>query len=227
MAIAVNFLKPKSLLTPTSGAGEKCGLVPPGLRDRPERAVVGERERPVWRRDADLGQRGVGGEHWRGVGGRGLPRRGVARRPPTLVGMADARGHLRAARRGRGHRAHALVDHCVAVASHGTPLPGRSTTAWGLFGGSTCPVFRTRLSAPGALADGAAVEALADEARPCLERTTARRVCRAPTLERAVEQAHRLEILCRQYVLARAGRAQAPDGRRVGGVLRRALCSEV
>ena len=28
-------------------------------------------------------------------------------------------------------------------------------------------------------------------------------ICRAPTLKRAVNQAHRLEIMCRQYVLAR------------------------
>ena len=27
--------------------------------------------------------------------------------------------------------------------------------------------------------------------------------CQAPTLKRAVNQAHRLEIMCRQYVLAR------------------------
>ena len=95
---------------------------------------------------------------------------------------------------------HTHSDHCVAVASHGTPLPGFHYLV-GLFGGVDVPCVPYATFGTRALADGAAA-ALADRTACLLENHGM--ICRAPTLERAVEQAHRLEILCRQYVLARA-----------------------
>ena len=95
---------------------------------------------------------------------------------------------------------HTHSDHCVAVASHGTPLPGFHYLV-GLFGGVDVPCVPYATFGTGTLADGAAA-ALADRTACLLENHGM--ICRAPTLEEAVEHAHRLEILCRQYVLARA-----------------------
>ena len=94
---------------------------------------------------------------------------------------------------------HTHSDHCVAVASHGAPLPGFHYLV-GLFGGVDVPCVPYSTFGTQALADGTA-EALTDRTACLLENHGM--VCRAPTLEGAVEQAHRLEILCRQYLLAR------------------------
>ena len=94
---------------------------------------------------------------------------------------------------------HTHSDHCVAVASHGTPLPGFHYLV-GLFGGVDVPCVPYSTFGTRALADGAAA-ALADRTACLLENHGM--ICRAATLDGAVEQAHRLEILCRQYLLAR------------------------
>ena len=70
----------------------------------------------------------------------------------------------------------------------------------GLFGGVDVPCVAYSTFGTRALAKGAAA-ALADRTACLLENHGM--ICRAATLDGAVEQAHRLEILCRQYLLAR------------------------
>lgn len=94
---------------------------------------------------------------------------------------------------------HTHSDHCVAVASQGAPLPGFHYLV-GLFGGVDVPCVPYSTFGTRALAEGAAA-ALADRTACLLENHGM--ICRAATLDGAVEQAHRLEILCRQYLLAR------------------------
>ncbi|MCY3623315.1 MAG: class II aldolase/adducin family protein [Gammaproteobacteria bacterium] len=99
--------------------------------------------------------------------------------------------------------AHAVVhthsDYCVAVASHLTPLPGFHYLV-GVFGGDDVPCVPYSTFGTQRLADDAAA-ALCDRTA-CLLGNHGM-ICHGPTLKRAVNQAHRLEIMCRQYVLAR------------------------
>ena len=94
---------------------------------------------------------------------------------------------------------HTHSDYCVAVASHSQPLPGFHYLV-GLFGGNDVPCVPYSTFGTQALADDAA-DALTDRTACLLGQHGM--ICRAPNLPRAVEQAHRLEIMCRQYVLAR------------------------
>lgn len=94
---------------------------------------------------------------------------------------------------------HTHSDYCVAVASHSQPLPGFHYLV-GLFGGNDVPCVPYSTFGTQALADDAA-DALSDRTACLLGQHGM--ICRAPNLQRAVEQAHRLEIMCRQYVLAR------------------------
>jgi len=94
---------------------------------------------------------------------------------------------------------HTHSDYCVAVACHGQPLPGFHYLV-GVFGGDDvpCAPYHTYGS-----------EALAESAAAALEHRTAcllanhGMICRGRSLRSAVGLAHRLEIMCRQYVLAR------------------------
>ena len=94
---------------------------------------------------------------------------------------------------------HTHSDACVAVACHGRPLPGFHYLV-GLFGGDDVPCV------PYSTFGG---EELAREAAAALEDRTAcllashGMICRAGSLTAAVAIAQRLEILCRQYLLAR------------------------
>ena len=94
---------------------------------------------------------------------------------------------------------HTHSDYCVAVASHLRPLPGFHYLV-GVFGGNDVPCVPYSTFGTQALADDAA-EALTDRTACLLGQHGM--ICRAPNLTRAVKQAHRLEIMCRQYVLAR------------------------
>jgi L-fuculose-phosphate aldolase len=94
---------------------------------------------------------------------------------------------------------HTHSDYCVAVSCHNQPLPGFHYLV-GLFGGSDVPCV------PYATFGG---ETLARDAALALRERTAcllgnhGMICRARSLNAAVNLAHRLEIMCRQYVLAR------------------------
>ena len=94
---------------------------------------------------------------------------------------------------------HTHSDYCVAVASHVTRLPGFHYLV-GVFGGDDVPCVPYSTFGRQKLADDAS-EALADRTA-CLLGNHGM-IARAPNLRRAVNQAHRLEIMCRQYVLAR------------------------
>ena len=94
---------------------------------------------------------------------------------------------------------HTHSDYCVAVASHGVPLPGFHYLV-GVFGGGDVPCVPYSTFGRQKLADDAA-EALA-ERTACLLGNHGM-IARGPNLRRAVNQAQRLEIMCRQYVLAR------------------------
>ncbi len=94
---------------------------------------------------------------------------------------------------------HTHSDYCVAVASHVTRLPGFHYLV-GVFGGDDVPCVPYSTFGRQKLADDAS-EALADRTA-CLLGNHGM-IARAPNLQRAVNQAQRLEIMCRQYVLAR------------------------
>ena len=94
---------------------------------------------------------------------------------------------------------HTHSDYCVAVASHGKALPGFHYLV-GVFGGNDVPCVPYSTFGTQALADDAAA-ALTDRTA-CLLANHGM-ICRAPDLKRAVDQAQRLEIMCRQYMLAR------------------------
>lgn len=94
---------------------------------------------------------------------------------------------------------HTHSDHCVAVSCHSQPLPGFHYLI-GVFGGNDVPCVPYSTFGTQALADDAAA-ALTDRTA-CLLGNHGM-ICRAPTLKRAVDQAQRLEIMCRQYLLAR------------------------
>lgn len=94
---------------------------------------------------------------------------------------------------------HTHSDYCVAVASHVMPLPGFHYLV-GVFGGGDVPCVPYSTFGRQQLADDAS-EALTDRTA-CLLGNHGM-IARAPNLKRAVNQAQRLEIMCRQYVLAR------------------------
>ena len=94
---------------------------------------------------------------------------------------------------------HTHSDYCVAVASHVMPLPGFHYLV-GVFGGDDVPCVPYSTFGRQKLADDAA-DAVT-ERTACLLGNHGM-IARAPNLTRAVNQAHRLEIMCRQYVLAR------------------------
>ena len=95
---------------------------------------------------------------------------------------------------------HTHSDYCVAVASHGQPLPGFHYLV-GLFGGEDVPCVPYSTFGGQQLADSAAA-ALSDRTA-CLLGNHGM-ICRGSSLDHAVEQAQLIEIMCRQYVLARA-----------------------
>lgn len=94
---------------------------------------------------------------------------------------------------------HTHSDYCVAVSSHVKALPGFHYLV-GVFGGDDVPCVPYSTFGTQALANDAAA-ALKDRTA-CLLGNHGM-ICRGPTLKRAVKQAQRLEIMCRQYVLAR------------------------
>lgn len=94
---------------------------------------------------------------------------------------------------------HTHSDHCVAVASHLKPLPGFHYLV-GVFGGSDVPCVPYSTFGTRSLAEDAA-GALTDRTA-CLLGNHGM-ISRGPTLKQAVDLAQRLEIMCRQYVLAR------------------------
>lgn len=94
---------------------------------------------------------------------------------------------------------HTHSDYCVAVASHQIALPGFHYLV-GVFGGDDVPCVPYSTFGRQKLADDAA-DALA-ERTACLLGNHGM-VARGANLTRTVNQAHRLEIMCRQYVLAR------------------------
>ena len=94
---------------------------------------------------------------------------------------------------------HTHSDYCVAVASHVMPLPGFHYLV-GVFGGDDVPCVPYSTFGRQKLADDAS-EALADRTA-CLLGNHGM-IARGPNLQRAVNQAQRLEIMCRQYVLSR------------------------
>lgn len=94
---------------------------------------------------------------------------------------------------------HTHSDHCVAVACHGRALPGFHYLV-GTFGGDDVPCAPYSTFGTAALAKDAA-DALIDRTA-CLLGSHGM-ICRGADLEEAVATAHRLEIMCRQYLLAR------------------------
>ena len=94
---------------------------------------------------------------------------------------------------------HTHSDHCVAVASHSQPLPGFHYLV-GVFGGDDVPCVPYSTFGTQSLADDAA--AALDDRTACLLGNHGM-ICRGLTLKAAVNQAQRLEIMCRQYILAR------------------------
>ena len=93
---------------------------------------------------------------------------------------------------------HTHSDYCVALSCQGRDLPGFHYLV-GTFGGSDVPCTPYSTFGSQELADGAA-EALRKRTA-CLLGSHGM-ICRGRSLERAVSLAHRLEIMCRQYVLA-------------------------
>ncbi|HZZ87193.1 MAG TPA: class II aldolase/adducin family protein [Caulobacteraceae bacterium] len=94
---------------------------------------------------------------------------------------------------------HTHSDYCVAVASHNRALPGFHYLV-GVFGGDDVPCVPYATYGTVELGDSAAA-ALADRSA-CLLANHGM-ICRGRSLKSAVGLAHRLEIMCRQYVLAR------------------------
>ncbi|HEV2365289.1 MAG TPA: class II aldolase/adducin family protein [Caulobacteraceae bacterium] len=94
---------------------------------------------------------------------------------------------------------HTHSDYCVAVACHGA-LPGFHYLV-GSFGGNDVPCVPYSTFGSPKLAEDAA-DALTERSA-CLLGSHGM-ICRGPDLGAAVALAHRLEIMCRQYLLARA-----------------------
>jgi L-fuculose-phosphate aldolase len=94
---------------------------------------------------------------------------------------------------------HTHSDYCVAVACQNKPLPGFHYLI-GVFGGGDVPcVPYTTYGGPELAANAAAA---LRERTACLLANHGM-ICRARSLNSAVDLAHRLEIMCRQYVLTR------------------------
>lgn len=94
---------------------------------------------------------------------------------------------------------HTHSDHCVALSCHGRPLPGFHYLV-GVFGGTDVPCVPYSTFGTETLARDAA--AALDLRSACLLGSHGM-ISRGPDLRTAVELAHRLEIMCRQYLLAR------------------------
>lgn len=94
---------------------------------------------------------------------------------------------------------HTHSDYCVALASQLMPLPGFHYLV-GSFGGNDVPCVPYSTFG---------TQSLGDDAAKALETRTAcllgnhGMICRGKNLKSAVSLAHRLEIMCRQYVLTR------------------------
>lgn len=95
---------------------------------------------------------------------------------------------------------HTHSDYCVALASNNLPLPGFHYLV-GAFGGSDVPCVPYSTFGTEQLAADAA-SALTDRLA-CLLGNHGM-ICRGNDLNTAVAHAERLEILCRQYVLAKS-----------------------
>ena len=93
---------------------------------------------------------------------------------------------------------HTHSDYCVAVSCHEKALPGFHYLV-GSFGGSDVPCTPYTTFGGSELGDAAA-DALKDRSA-CLLGSHGM-ICRGGNLNSAVNLAHRLEIMCRQYVLA-------------------------
>jgi L-fuculose-phosphate aldolase len=94
---------------------------------------------------------------------------------------------------------HTHSDYCVALSCQNQPLPGFHYLV-GSFGGNDVPCVPYSTFGTEQLAEDAAA-ALTDRTA-CLLGNHGM-ICRARNLKSAVDLAHRLEIMCRQYVLAR------------------------
>jgi L-fuculose-phosphate aldolase len=94
---------------------------------------------------------------------------------------------------------HTHSDYCVALASHLLPLPGFHYLV-GSFGGNDVPCVPYSTFGTQSLGDDAA-EALTDRTA-CLLGNHGM-IARGRNIKATVGLAHRLEIMCRQYVLAR------------------------
>jgi L-fuculose-phosphate aldolase len=94
---------------------------------------------------------------------------------------------------------HTHSDYCVAVACHNRPLPGFHYLV-GSFGGDDVPCTPYYTFGSEALAESAA-EALTHRTAALLGNHGM--ICRGRSLRSAVALAHRLEIMCRQYLLSR------------------------
>jgi L-fuculose-phosphate aldolase len=94
---------------------------------------------------------------------------------------------------------HTHSDYCVAVACQNRPLPGFHYLV-GLFGGEDVPCVPYSTFGGVELAEAAA--AALKTRKACLLANHGM-ISHAPKLGAAVDLAHRLEIMCRQYVLAR------------------------
>ena len=94
---------------------------------------------------------------------------------------------------------HTHSDYCVAVSCHVMDLPGFHYLV-GVFGGGDVPCVPYSTFGREQLAQDASA-ALTDRTA-CLLGNHGM-IARAPNLKRAVNQAQRLEIMCRQYVLSR------------------------
>ena len=94
---------------------------------------------------------------------------------------------------------HTHSDYCVAVASHNQPLPGFHYLV-GVFGGDDVPCVPYATYGSLELGESAA-EALQHRSA-CLLGNHGM-ISRGRNLKSAMGLAHRLEIMCRQYVLAR------------------------
>ena len=98
-----------------------------------------------------------------------------------------------------GALVHTHSDHCVGLASCRLAIPGFHYLV-GSFGGSDVPCAPYAVFGSGALASGAT--RLLQDRYACLLANHGA-VTRGPTIEIATMLAHRLEILARQYLLAR------------------------
>jgi L-fuculose-phosphate aldolase len=95
---------------------------------------------------------------------------------------------------------HTHSDYCVAVSCHRKPLPGFHYLV-GSFGGNDVPCVPYYTFGTPELGNAAA-EALTDRTA-CLLGSHGM-ICRGRNLRAAVDLAHRLEIMARQYVLAQS-----------------------